>query len=277
MAMSMAPPAQTRRRPRLTQATIYGAASLLGLLLLWVAATSLFGWIEPRVLPSPFEVVARFATLLIEPFSGSTLAGHVLGSLQRWSLGVLAAIAVGVPIGVLFAWIPFFRAAIAPVFEILRYIPPFAWVPIAILWFGASTMTQAMVVFIAAFPAIVINSQLGVQQVDRILVDAARVFGAPSHRILTRVALPVAAPTIYTGIRIAISNGWMALVGAELVIGKNGLGFLISQGQNNDSVPTIFVGIVSIGVLGLLIDTIVQRSEALVLPWRRQLARTDGH
>ena len=102
-------------------------------------------------------------------------------------------------------------------------------------------------------------------------------FGARSDRILSRVVMPVAAPTIYTGIRIAISNGWMALVGAELVIGKNGLGFLISQGQNNDSVSTIFVGIVSIGVLGILIDTIVQRTEVLVLPWRKRLARTDEH
>lgn len=275
----MAAPEEHGARGRLlqSQAAIYGAASLLSLLLVWIAATSVFGWIAPRVLPSPFEVVARFAELLVEPFSGSTLLGHIAGSLKRWSLGVLAAVALGAPIGVLFAWVPFFRAAVNPVFEILRYIPPFAWVPIAILWFGASTMTQAMVVFIAAFPAIVINSQLGVQQVDRILIDAARVFGAPQHRILSRVVMPVAAPTIYTGVRIAISNGWMALVGAELVIGKNGLGFLISQGQNNDSVPTIFVGIVSIGLLGILIDIIVQRSETLVLPWRRQLARTDGH
>ena len=264
-----------RRSP--SPALIYGTASLLALLLIWTAATSIFGWIDPSVLPSPFEVVSRFATLLVEPFSGSTLAGHVLGSLERWSLGVLGAILLGVPIGVLFGWVPIFRAVLNPLFEVLRYIPPFAWVPIAILWFGASTMTQAMVVFIAAFPAIVINSQLGVQQVDQILVSAARVFGANPARILSRVVMPVAAPTIYTGIRIAISNGWMALVGAELVIGKNGLGFLISQGQNNDSVSTIFVGIISIGVLGVLIDTIVQRSETLVLPWRKTLARTDGH
>jgi ABC-type nitrate/sulfonate/bicarbonate transport system permease component len=257
------------------QALIYGAASLLALLLLWIAATSVFHWIEPRVLPSPFEVIARFATLLVDPFAGSTLFGHIAGSLQRWFLGVLVAVVLGVPIGVMFAWVPAFRAIMNPVFEILRYIPPFAWVPIAILWFGASTATQAMVVFVAAFPAIVINSQLGVQQVDGILVSAARVFGARPPKILQRVVMPVAAPTIYTGIRIAISNGWMALVGAELVIGKNGLGFLISQGQNNDSVSTIFVGIISIGLLGLLIDTIVQRSEAAVLPWRRRLVRTD--
>jgi ABC-type nitrate/sulfonate/bicarbonate transport system permease component len=257
------------------QALAYGATTLLALLLLWIAATTLFHWIDPRVLPSPFDVVARFASLFVDPFAGSTLFGHILGSLQRWALGVVIAVALGVPIGVMFAWVPMFRAAVNPVFEVLRYIPPFAWVPIAILWFGASTATQAMVVFIAAFPAIVINSQLGVQQVDNILIQAARVFGARSPKILQRVVMPVAAPTIYTGIRIAISNGWMALVGAELVIGKNGLGFLISQGQNNDSVSTIFVGIISIGLLGLLIDTIVQRSEAAVLPWRRRLARTD--
>ena len=88
--------------------------------------------------------------------------------------------------------------------------------------------------------------------------------------------MPVAAPTIYTGIRIAISNGWMALVGAELIIGKNGLGFLISQGQNNDSVSTIFVGIISIGALGILIDAIVQRSEAVLLPWRKGHMRAEA-
>ena len=259
-----------------SDAAIYGAASLSVLLLVWILATSAFGWIGPRILPSPWEIVARFAQLLIDPFSGSTLLGHVLGSLMRWSLGVLAAILLGVPVGVLFAWIPLFRVAVNPVFEVLRYIPPFAWVPIAVLWFGASTMTQAMVVFIAAFPAIVINSQLGVQQVDRILIQAARVLGARPERILLRVVMPVAAPTIYTGIRIAISNGWMALVGAELVIGKNGLGFLISQGQNNDSIATIFVGIATIGVLGILIDTVVHRSEAIVLPWRNRLSRAES-
>jgi len=259
-----------------TQATLYGAASLLGLLFLWIAATSIFGWIDPRVLPSPFEIALRFADLLVDPFGGATLLGHVLGSLKRWGLGVVTAAILGVPVGVLFAWAPLFRAVVNPVFEILRYIPPFAWVPIAILWFGASTMTQAMVVFIAAFPAIVINSQLGVQQVEKILLDAARVYGAGSLRTLRRVVMPVAAPTIYTGIRIAVSNGWMALVGAELIVGKNGLGFLISQGQNNDSVSTIFVGIISIGILGLLIDTIVQRSEKILLPWRGRLDQAGG-
>ncbi|TAN00193.1 MAG: hypothetical protein EPN45_14860, partial [Rhizobiaceae bacterium] len=152
------------------RATLYGVVSLSLLLFLWIAATSLFGWIGTRVLPSPFVVVSRFADLMVDPFGGSTLLGHISGSLERWSLGVAAAVVLGIPIGVSFAWMSWFRAIVNPVFEVLRYIPPFAWVPIAILWFGVSTMTQASVVFIAAFPAIVINSQLGVQQVDGILI-----------------------------------------------------------------------------------------------------------
>lgn len=249
---------------------IYGAVSLTGLLVVWFLSTTVFSWIGPEALPSPFEVIQRFGSLIVEPFAGAVLWEHVAASLKRWSYGVAFAIVLGVPVGIFFAWVPWFRAAINPVFELLRYIPPFAWVPIAILWFGASTTTQALVVFIAAFPACVINAQLGVQQVDAILVQAARVFGAGHAQTLRRVVVPVATPSIFTGVRIAISNGWMALVGAELVVGKTGLGFLIAQGQQNDSVSTIFVGIISIGVLGVLIDTLVQRSETVLMPWRKR-------
>jgi len=109
--------------------------------------------------------------------------------------------------------------------------------------------------------------------VDPILARAARTLGAGPARTLAKVILPVAAPTIFTGLRIAFSNGWMALVGAELVVGKQGLGFLISQGQINDSAATILVGMTTIGVLGTLIDAVLQRAQRLVLPWRPVAAR----
>jgi ABC-type nitrate/sulfonate/bicarbonate transport system permease component len=135
---------------------------------------------------------------------------HAVVSLQRWGIGVLAAIALGVPLGIALAWLPPLRAVVTPAFELLRYIPPFAWVPIAVLWFGATTTTQAAIVFIAAFPACIINTQLAVAQVDPILTRAARTLGAGSTRTLAKVVLPVAAPTVFTGLRIAFSNGWMA-------------------------------------------------------------------
>ena len=247
----------------------YGALSLTTLLILWFLSSSVFQWIEPRVLPSPPAVVRQFFWIATVPFSGLTLDGHILSSLERWGWGVLFAGIIGIPVGVFFAWAPWFKTFVNPIFELLHFIPPFAYIPLAVLWFGASTATQAMVVFVAAFPAFVINAQLGVSQVDRIYVDAARVFGAGQTATLRRVVIPAAAPSIYTGLRIAISNGWMALVGAELVVGKVGLGFMISQGQENASVSTIFVGLITIGCLGVLIDNLVQRSERYVLPWRK--------
>jgi ABC-type nitrate/sulfonate/bicarbonate transport system permease component len=250
-------------------ALIWGSASLALLMLVWFVATrGNVALVPARLLPSPAVLIERFDILATTSFGGSNLFAHALASLGRWLIGVLSAIVMGLPLGVAFAWLPPVRAAAMPVFELLRYIPPFAWVPIAVLWFGASTMTQAMVVFIAAFPACVINTQLGVSQVDPILVAASRTLGARSWTILRRVVLPVAAADAFTGIRIAVSNGWMALVGAELIVGKQGLGFLISQGQANDSVSTIFVGIISIGVLGVLIDMSVQKLQRVLLPWR---------
>lgn len=275
--MSSAVATQVRapaREPRpLRAATIYGACAVGALLLGWWLATAIPGLVPPRVLPSPPDVVARFAALLAEPFSGATLVGHAAVSLQRWGLGVLAAMALGIPMGIALAWLPPLRAVVTPTFELLRYIPPFAWVPIAVLWFGASTTTQALIVFIAAFPACIINTQLAVAQVDTILVRAARTLGAGSMTILGRVVLPVAAPTVFTGLRIAFSNGWMALVGAELIVGKQGLGFLISQGQINDSASTILVGMISIGALGVLIDAALQHLQKLVLPWKPAVAK----
>jgi ABC-type nitrate/sulfonate/bicarbonate transport system permease component len=262
------PPRPRGSRSPFAQSLAYGALALTALFAAWWLATALPGVVPQRVLPSPIDVVMRFASLAAEPFSGSTLEGHALASLARWVIGVLIALGLGVPIGVLLAWLPPCRAAVTPIFELLRYIPPFAWVPIAVLWFGATTTTQALIVFIAAFPACVINAQLGVSQVDPILLRAARTLGAGSWTTLRRIVLPVAAPSMFTGVRIAFGNGWMALVGAELVVGKQGLGFLISQGQINDSVATIFVGMITIGALGAAIDVLLQRSQRLLLPWR---------
>jgi len=266
-------PTPSRRAATLSEPALYGALALGTLLCVWWLVTAIPGLVPPRVLPSPIDVVARGAALIAEPFSGSTLFGHAAVSLQRWLIGVGVAIAIGLPVGIVLAWLPPLRAVITPVFELLRYIPPFAWVPIAVLWFGASTLTQAAIVFIAAFPACVINTQLGVGQVDPILLRAARTLGAGSTTTLGRVVLPVAAPAVFTGLRIAFSNGWMALVGAELVVGKQGLGFLISQGQINDSAATIVVGMAAIGVLGVLIDLALQRAQRLLLPWKTAAVR----
>lgn len=250
-----------------TGAIVWTTGTLVGLMILWIVATDVLQLVPERVLPSPSAVAGKFVQVLVEPFAGATLGGHVLASLGRWLSGVLIAIVVGVPLGFILAWIPVVRAIVAPVFELLRYIPPFAWIPIAVLWMGANTSAQALVVFIAAFPAIVINSRLGVTQVDPLLVKAARTTGAGSARILASVVGPVAAASAFTGVRIGFGNGWMALVGAELIVGKQGLGNLILQGQVNLSTPIIIVGMICIAVVATVFDIILQRIQRLLFSW----------
>jgi len=245
----------------------YGAASLGTVVVIWLLLTSVTGVIAPETFPSPIKLAERFFDMLRAPYSGETLLGHVLMSLTRWALGLLTAVVVGVPVGIALAWIPVVRAAVTPVFELLRYIPPFAWIPIAVLAFGASTEAQAAVVFVAAFPVCVINTQTSVSLVDPIFERAALTLGSKQLRTLRSVVLPDALPLIFTGVRTAMSNGWMALVGAELVVGKEGLGFLIAQGQINNSPATIVVGMVSIGMIGFLIDVVMQKVQRLVTPW----------
>ena len=224
--------------------------------LLWFVVTSGSALIAPRLLPSPATLAERFATLAVTPFGGNNLLGHAAASLERWALGVLAAIAVGLPLGVLFAWLPPFRAALMPVFELLRYIPPFAWVPIAMLWFGASTHDAGAHRLHRRVSGVrhqhATRRQSGRQRAGAGGAHARRGLVDDVAR-MSCCLLPRAMPS--PGMRIAVSNGWMALVGAELVVGKLGLGFLISQGQANDSVATIFVGMIAIGLLGVVIDS----------------------
>jgi ABC-type nitrate/sulfonate/bicarbonate transport system permease component len=251
-----------------SQPFVYGAVTLSCVLAAWFLATDVLHLVGSSFLPSPVTVIATLFGLTVQPFAGATLVGHLGLSLARWALGVGAGILLGVLLGIVLAWLPPVRAAVTPIFEVLRYIPPFAWVPIAVLWLGASMSAQALVVFIAAFPPCVINTQLGVSTVDPILTNAARTLGASPMTILRRVVVPVAAPSIFTGARIAVSNGWMALVGAELIVGKEGLGFLIAQGQFNGDVAMIFVGIIVIGIVGTLIDFLIARAEVWTLPWK---------
>ncbi len=254
-------PRERRRFPRAA------VTSVGGLIVVWFVVTHV-GLVSDVALPKPELVVKTFAELLVQPFGGTTLTGHALSSLGRWAVGLIAAVVVGVPLGVSMAWMPAVNAAVTPVFEVLRYIPPIAWIPVAVLWFGAGLTAQGLVVFVAAFPAVVINSHLAVSRVDPVLLWAGQVLGSGQLRMLVSVALPVATPTLIAGVRIAISNAWMAIVGAELVVGTAGLGFLISHGQASSNIAIVISGMIAIGLIGALLDFLVTKLSARAMRWR---------
>lgn len=246
-----------------------GLVSIGTVLLLWYLVTGATGLVSPAVLASPEQVAVTFGDLAVHPFAGSTLLQHAAASVHRWVLGYVAAIVLGVPIGAAFAWYPDTRSAFNPIFETLRYIPPFAWVPLAILWFGASTTAEASVVFIAAFPPCVINTHRGLSSLDPLLIRAARTMGASRLATLVDVALPTSTPALVTGARIAVSNGWMALMGAELIVGRKGLGFLINAGLENGESAVIIVGMLSIAITGTILDFVVVAISRSFTRWRK--------
>lgn len=268
MTMSITVPTSARpsRTTKTTVSPPWVVASLALFVLIWFVASLIVG---PALLPTPLTVAQTFISLCVEPLAGLTLPGHVASSLTRWGTGFLIAVLVGVPVGIAFGAFTYVREAFTPVFEFLRYIPPFAWIPLAILWMGAGQTSASFIVFIAAVPPIIISTQVGIVNVDHRLPRAATNLGSGRARTVTEILVPVAMPSIFTGIRVAVSNGWMAVVAAEMIGGTQGVGFLIIQGQESGDVSVVISGMIAIGATGAVIDWIVNILSRQVMPWRR--------
>lgn len=243
---------------------------LAGWMVLWFAGVEIFS-VSKDFLPNPLEVVRRIVRLAWEPLGAGPLATHAWGSFLRLLSGYAAAIAVGVPLGLIMAYFRPVQWLVAPLFELFRYIPPIAWAPFAMFWFGAGSIAQAYVIFTSAFPPILINTFRGVQLVDKNFIDAARTLGAKPWTILAEVALPASLPSVVTGLRIGLATGWMALIAAEIVAGtgsRDGLGYLILQGQQQLHADLTLGAMVLIGILGALLDFFIRWVEHRFAYWR---------
>jgi ABC-type nitrate/sulfonate/bicarbonate transport system permease component len=245
-----------RLEPR--QAWTLSAAGALSFFAVWTLA-ALSGITSREFLPTPWDVVTRFIDLSVKPFVGFTLFEHLLSSFRRFGMGFLLAVAVGIPLGLLMAWFRWLDRIVSPLFEAVRFVAPIAWVPFAALWFGTGIGGPVLIIFMGAFPPVLINTYRGAQQVDRKYIEAAKTLGASHWRSMTEVLLPAAVPSIVAGLRISAGLGWQSLVGAELIVASSGVGYLMVKGQAAVSTATVMSGMVAIGVVGLLIDVALRR------------------
>jgi NitT/TauT family transport system permease protein len=251
------PKLETRRFWTLTAA---GAVTLFGV---WTAAA--LSGIAPRTfLPTPWDVLVRFAQLVLEPFVGYRLHEHLLSSLQRFGMGFVLAVIVGIPLGLLMAWFRWVDRTVAPLFETVRFIAPIAWVPFAALWFGTGIGGPVLIIFMGAFPPVLINTYRGAKNVDRKYIEAAQMLGAGNLRAMTQVLLPAAVPSIVAGLRISAGLGWQSLVGAELIVASSGVGYLMVKGQAAVSTATVMSGMIAIGVIGFAIDVALRRVQQMI-------------
>ncbi len=240
------------------------------LILIWQGLSSL-QVIPSYKLPSPIEIVLGFKDLLMVGVPpGHLLHNHILYSLYRVALGYAIAALLAIPLGLLMGWSPVLLRMIRPLFELVRPIPPLAWIPIAILWFGIGIKSAAFIIFLGAFFPILLNTISGVLSIHPILIEAARTLHAREKDIFLKVLLPGAVPSVFVGMRIGIGIGWMTLVAAEFTGVKEGygLGYMIMTARDIQRPDEILAGMLVIGVIGLLIDIGLRAVELRMIRWR---------
>jgi NitT/TauT family transport system permease protein/taurine transport system permease protein len=246
---------------------IWPLASLAVLLAAWqwVSGSLLPAWNPGAALlfPAPTDILATGWEMLLD----GELPVHLVASLRRELMAFVFS-ATAIPLGVAMAWWPGVNRQLYAIIEVLRPIPPLAWIPLSILWFGLGDAQNQFIIFLGMFFPLLVNTAAGVRLVEADMVEAARSLGANSWRVLWRVVLPQSLPHILTGIRVALGTGWMALVAAELVGASSGLGFLINDARTLLRTDIVVVGMLSIGLTGLMLDILVRHLGDRLVPWR---------
>lgn len=249
------------------------ATSLLSVTLLiglwWLMAVAVIK--DPTILPTPAAVASQFWTLATPSHGGVSLWVNLKASLIRVALGWGIGVGSGILVGVLMASNEYFRALIDPLIELARPIPPLAYVPLLVVWFGIGETSKLILIWSATFPVMVISTVAGIRGVDTSWRRTAVTLGASPIQLVTKVILPAAIPEIVTGARIASGLAWGTLVAAEIIAASSGLGYMILQASQFLQTSTIFVGIITIGFLAFVLDRSLRVVERRLAPWKGKL------
>ena len=219
------------------------------------------------LLPGPYDVLIAFIALL----NKGILLTDLEVSFIHFGIGLGAALLIGIPIGIAMGWSRRFDAFLDPIIELLRPIPPLAWIPFAIIWFGFTPYSAGFVIFMGAVFPILLNTYSGFRSVPRIYVEAGRMLGCTKNRNLIRyIAFPSALPSVAAGIRIATGVGWMCLVAAELFgVSNYGLGKNLWHYYDLHQMDSVVVYMILLGMIGLLIDMLFRYwIDRQFLKWR---------
>jgi len=245
--------------------------SILLFLLVWEVAALLVAL--PQLFPTPVAVIIALKDLLLAEGPAETvwageLIGNTLVSLWRVIVGFAIAAVSGIFMGIIIGRWQKARDLLEPVIEVLRPIPPLAWIPLAILWFGLGFRPAVFLIWLGAFFPILLNTVLGMETTPKKLVEVAKTLGANSWQIMTRVSLPSATPSIMAGLRIGIGIGWMCLVAAELTGSNSGLGYMIMYYYSTMEAAKTVAGMLMIGIVGYLMFIALKKLEDKLLFWR---------
>ncbi|MDA8346979.1 MAG: ABC transporter permease [Thermaerobacter sp.] len=223
------------------------------------------------VLPSPLSVAREIPVLFTTGYGGQTLLTDIWVSTARITVGFLVAVCVGVPIGILMASSEIVFQAIDPLLQFIRPVPPLAYIPLLIVWFGIGEVSKGLLIFLGTIPVIVINTISGVRSIPRQRLHVAQCLGATRLQILRYVILPSALPEIFTGMRVGIGVAWTCLVAAEIIAASAGLGWLVQEAGQEVQVGIIFIAITVIGLIGYGMELVIRLIERAAVPWKGRL------
>jgi NitT/TauT family transport system permease protein/taurine transport system permease protein len=248
---------------------VYGALGVLLLLVVWEVAAYVKD--DPYILPTVQDTARTFWRYLSQeyPAGGDTLWQHALVSLARILVGWAIGVVIGVAVGGLMASVPLARHLIDPLIEITRPLPPLAFIPLMIIWFGIGETPKIIVILIGVVPIMIIATVAALDAVPAELVQAGRSLGGSPFWVLLTVRLRSALPQIITGMRLAIGGAWTSIVAVELIAATSGLGYVINNAGVNLQTSLVLSGIVTISVLGIALDALLRLLHRSIDPTHR--------
>lgn len=235
----------------------------LGIMIIWYLS-SVRGWVAPYIIPPPERVVQTF----VEFLQDGTLLGDTWASLKRMLQGYFWAIVAGGLLGVFMGLSVIGEKLLSSTFNAIRVIPPLAWIPLIILWFGIGEISKIVIIFKSAFFPILLNVIQGIESVPKGYIEVSKLLGVSKPKILFKVILPAALPNIFVGLRLGLGASWMAVVAAELIASTSGLGYRLTEGRELSHPDVVLVGMIMIGIIGLLMDLIISKVQHRVLAWQ---------
>ena len=236
------------------------------IVVLWYAVPY-SGLVSPALVPAPHAVFARFLALI-----QGRLPFDMLMSTQRVLLGVCIGVSLAVPVGFALGWYKSIRSFVDPVINFFRALPPIALIPLVIVYFGIGETAKTVILVYAAFFAGVIVMYEGVSQVSPIYIKVSRTLGATDSEIFRKVIVPLTVPHILTAVRVALGVAWATLVAAELIAAQQGLGAMIQDASAFFQLDIIYVGIICIGFIALVMDTILRAATNRLVSWQERIA-----
>ena len=240
------------------------------LLLLWWGVTAA-GLIKPLFLPSPAAVWQQFYEYLTGAANDKPLWDHFIASVLRVTVAFWAAFLTAVPVGIAMGMSRVARGIFDPPIEFYRPLPPLAYLPLIIIWFGIDETPKVLLIYLACFAPLALAARSGMKSAAPEQINAAYSMGASYGQVVRHVILPSALPEILVGMRIAIGFGWTTLVAAEMVAANVGLGQMVLNASNFLRTDIVIMGIIVIGVVAYLFDLFMRWVERKLVPWRGKM------